>query len=157
MRGSGEMQMNKALQLLQARKESLDQIHGKGMQPLGKLFGADTFLWVDPEMPALAHTFMSFPYPIVWLAQVMEYRHVHAHIRHQHPDFLKVLLYGNSEGEVFTEEEVLRDKVHFVADFEEASSLLASWLHSEITCLVTASNAIKEEVQSTLEQLKTGK
>lgn len=53
--------------LLEVRKEALEQaIHGS-IRPHGKLWGMDVFSWENPTAEMIASTIHSFPFPVVWL------------------------------------------------------------------------------------------
>lgn len=42
------------------------------LQPKGKLFGMDVFLWVFPGEKELASTIQSFPFPVLWIGNATE-------------------------------------------------------------------------------------
>ena len=42
------------------------------LQPKGKLFGMDVFLWVFPGEKELASTINSFPFPVLWIGNATE-------------------------------------------------------------------------------------
>lgn len=54
-------------QLLQARKEALEQMKFGSMRAHGKLWGMDVFSWPNPELDQLAHTVHSFPFQVIWI------------------------------------------------------------------------------------------
>lgn len=65
------MELNKVdlqSQLLQARKESLENAEKLSLRPLGKLWGMDVFTWYNPPVEELASTMTTFPFPVYWLA-----------------------------------------------------------------------------------------
>lgn len=53
--------------LLEARKEALNQVANGSIRPHGKLWGMDVFSWENPNVETIASTIHSFPFPIVWL------------------------------------------------------------------------------------------
>lgn len=57
----------KKINLLDARKEALEQAKYGSIRPHGKLWGMDVFSWVNPEMEVLISTFHSFPFPVVFI------------------------------------------------------------------------------------------
>ena len=58
--------------ILQARKEGLLQAGDSTMQSHGKLWGMDVFSWMNPKPAVLAATMDSFPFPIFWIASILE-------------------------------------------------------------------------------------
>ncbi len=54
-------------QLLQARRDALEQLKFGSMRSHGKLWGMDVFSWPNPEMDLLATTIHSFPFPVIWI------------------------------------------------------------------------------------------
>lgn len=58
--------------ILQARKEGLLQTGDSTMQSHGKLWGMDVFSWMNPKPAVLAATMDSFPFPIFWIASILE-------------------------------------------------------------------------------------
>lgn len=63
-----EAHINSALQLLQARKETLDRINKVQMRPHGKILEKDLFTWFGNSIDDLIQTISSFPDPIHWIA-----------------------------------------------------------------------------------------
>jgi len=58
--------------ILQARKEGLLKAGDSTMQSHGKLWGMDVFSWMNPKPAVLAATMDSFPFPIFWIASILE-------------------------------------------------------------------------------------
>ena len=55
--------------LLRARKEGLDQWREKtSMKAHGKVFGMDTFSWLNPSTEHLVNVINSFPFSVLWLS-----------------------------------------------------------------------------------------
>ncbi|MFT5582069.1 MAG: hypothetical protein ACI9G9_001334 [Psychromonas sp.] len=67
-----EVNINEALQLLQARKEALDLANRTPMRAHGKVLGKDLFTWFDCSIDNLCNTLGSFPYPVFWVARSEE-------------------------------------------------------------------------------------
>lgn len=61
-------------QLLQARKESLENAEKLSLRPLGKLWGMDVFTWYNPSVEELASTISTFPFPVFWFANELQVR-----------------------------------------------------------------------------------
>lgn len=55
-------------QLLQARKQNLENQPIGSLRSHGKLWGMDVFSWYKPSMYELENTLSSFPSPICWFA-----------------------------------------------------------------------------------------
>lgn len=53
--------------LLEARKNTLEQASQGVIRPYGKLWGMDVFAWNNPQIDALIATIHAFPFPVVWL------------------------------------------------------------------------------------------
>lgn len=86
-----------ALQLLEARKEALDQFKRSNMRAHGKMLGKDLFTWFDCELESLTNTLLSFPFPVIWICrkeEVMGVQQVHLNVSsHLHT----VIVYGEKE------------------------------------------------------------
>lgn len=54
--------------LLEVRKEALNEVAYGSIRPHGKLWGMDVFSWENPHVETIAFTIHSFPFPVVWLA-----------------------------------------------------------------------------------------
>lgn len=72
MSSRNEVHINSALQLLQARKEALDRMNRSPMRPHGKVMKKDMFTWFDYQIDDLVSTFLSFPFPVHWIASKEE-------------------------------------------------------------------------------------
>jgi hypothetical protein len=60
-------------QLLQAREEGLKSLQNGVLKPHGKLLGMDVFSWLNPDVHMLMNTLHSFPFPVIWIAQKMDW------------------------------------------------------------------------------------
>lgn len=58
--------INQANQLLEARKQALEESRFGKLQAHGKLWGMDVFSWPNPNLELLATTLDSFPFQVVW-------------------------------------------------------------------------------------------
>jgi hypothetical protein len=67
------------LQLLQARERSLREQQNGLLIPHGKLLGMDVFSWVNPDIHLMINTMHSFPFPVIWIAQTMDWDKIVAH------------------------------------------------------------------------------
>ena len=76
-----ELHINSALQLLQARKDALDQINRAPMRAHGKVLGKDVFTWFDYQIDDLVSTILSFPYPVHWIAKKGDVKEVLKHTK----------------------------------------------------------------------------
>ncbi|MCO5258763.1 MAG: hypothetical protein M9916_01340 [Crocinitomicaceae bacterium] len=54
--------------LLETRKEALNQAMSESIRPHGKLWGMDVFSWSNPEIHLIAPTIHAFPFPVVLVA-----------------------------------------------------------------------------------------
>lgn len=54
-------------QLLEARRESLENAEKYSLRPLGKLWGMDVFTWCNPHVDELVSTVSTFPFPVMWM------------------------------------------------------------------------------------------
>ena len=61
-------QVKKDHNLLEVRKEALENVVNGSIRPHGKLWGMDVFSWQNPQLDAITSTIHSLPFPIVWLA-----------------------------------------------------------------------------------------
>lgn len=71
--------VDREAQLLEARREALDNAANHVLRPLGKLWGMDVFGWYNPSIGELAATLTAFPFPVYWLANektIQEMAHV---------------------------------------------------------------------------------
>lgn len=71
--------VDREAQLLEARREALENAANHVLRPLGKLWGMDVFGWYNPAVGELAATLAAFPFPVYWLANektVQEMAHV---------------------------------------------------------------------------------
>jgi hypothetical protein len=57
--------------LLDARQESLQHITKFPLQARGKLFGMDTFSWVNPSHEELINTFDALPFQLIWICNAI--------------------------------------------------------------------------------------
>lgn len=56
-------------ELLRARREGLENWKEQtSMKAHGKVFGMDTFSWVNPPMDGLVNVISSFPFAVVWMS-----------------------------------------------------------------------------------------
>jgi hypothetical protein len=53
--------------LLEARRESLQQMNSSSMRSHGKLWGMDVFSWVHPNASLVINTLHAFPFKVIWL------------------------------------------------------------------------------------------
>lgn len=53
--------------LLELRKEALEQVVHGSIRPHGKLWGMDVFSWNNPDVDAMTSTVHAFPFPVIWL------------------------------------------------------------------------------------------
>ncbi len=63
-------------QLLQARERGLKNLQEEGLKPHGKLLGMDVFSWQNPDVYLLINTMHSFPFPVIWIAQSVDWDRV---------------------------------------------------------------------------------
>lgn len=83
--------------LLEARKEALQQVVHGSIRPHGKLWGMDVFSWTNPDVEAIASTIHSFPFPIVWLAPPGLLMSVVQHDPSVTGNIHTVISYGNTQ------------------------------------------------------------
>ena len=58
---------SKEEQLIDARKEGLQNAEKTSIRPHGKLWEMDVFSWYKPNLQILANTLHAFPFPVVWI------------------------------------------------------------------------------------------
>jgi hypothetical protein len=65
-----------ALQLLEARKATLEQINRTSMKAHGKWMNKEFFSWENAHPISLGNTLIALPYPIIWIVQQEELEQV---------------------------------------------------------------------------------
>ena len=98
-----ELHINSALQLLQARKEALDQINRAPMRAHGKVLGKDVFTWFDYKIDDLVNTILSFPYPVHWIAKKGEVKQAFKHSKSLVEKFRTIAIYDSARFELSQE------------------------------------------------------
>jgi hypothetical protein len=58
--------------LLEARRESLQQMNTTSMRPHGKLWGMDVFSWIHPNPSLVINTLHAFPFRVFWLGNATD-------------------------------------------------------------------------------------
>lgn len=58
--------------LLEARRESLQQMNTTSMRPHGKLWGMDVFSWIHPNPSLVINTLHAFPFRVFWLGNASD-------------------------------------------------------------------------------------
>jgi hypothetical protein len=58
--------------LLEARNEGLKNMKESTLRPHGKLWGMDVFSWYQPNVHVLSNTLHAFPFPIIWIGNVLD-------------------------------------------------------------------------------------
>jgi hypothetical protein len=58
--------------LLEARRESLQQMNTTSMRPHGKLLGMDVFSWIHPNPSLVINTLHAFPFKVFWLGNAVD-------------------------------------------------------------------------------------
>lgn len=108
--------------LLEARKESLKNLHSTSMRSHGKFWGMDVFSWVNPNPGLIANTIHSFPFPVIWVGNAL--------------DIMDTL----------TEEEMILGNLHSIIAFDSnVFTLKDSWLNGVNNCAGT--NSVEDAFQ----------
>ena len=68
--------INQIDQLLQARKNQLENPSVGSLRSHGKLWGMDVFSWFKPNLIELENTISSFPFPVCWYANERDVLHL---------------------------------------------------------------------------------
>jgi hypothetical protein len=58
--------------LLEARRESLQQMNTTSMRPHGKLWGMDVFSWIHPNPSLVINTLHAFPFKVFWIGNASD-------------------------------------------------------------------------------------
>lgn len=146
-------EINKALQLLEARKEALVQKSQTTMKPFGKIRGADTFTWHHVPPKALAQTLLNLPFPIVWITTVQDLVEVNEHLRKETPAFKSIVCHGQPTHEVDINEDLY--PVTYVSDISEGLAEVAHLLNKNSVLLVTGMHDEEQRHREVLNQFKT--
>jgi hypothetical protein len=62
-------QVATTINLVDARKDALEQAKNGSIRPHGKLWGMDVFSWNNPDMTACVSTIHAFPFPVLLIGQ----------------------------------------------------------------------------------------
>lgn len=82
--------------IVHGEKSNVKPTH-TSLQPKGKLFGMDVFLWVFPGERELASTLNSFPFPVLWIGNATEISSVVAEQPDIRERIQKVIVLGNEK------------------------------------------------------------
>ena len=125
--------------LVEARKESLKQMHKTSIRPHGKLWGMDVFSWYQPNAELVVNTIHTFPFPVVWVGNSSDIKGTIA-LDHSICSHLNALLFHDSAKISLSVEEWLKTKtVASVSNLEDALRLLNSFKQKNTVLLFTAS------------------
>lgn len=134
-------------QLLQARKEALEQLKFGSMRAHGKLWGMDVFSWPNPELDQLAHTVHSFPFQVIWIGS----GELILDSLKQHPEIvgnLKTVMAHNTPGMAVRDQELIAiPEVVGMQSVEDALEMLRGVQATRTILLLTADGAEWERTQ----------
>lgn len=113
-----KVKLNVEETLLEARRESLQQIHTNSMRSHGKLWGMDVFSWSNPNSEIIANTLRSFPFPVIWIGN------------------------GSDIVSALNEEELVANNLHAIISYDtNVFNFKESWLSKIPNCAGTQSVA----------------
>ncbi len=146
-------EINKALQMMQARQEALQQRVQTTMKPIGKIGGSDAFTWYQAPTPALMNTLLNFPFPIVWITRQRDLAEMNDLLRKKTPDFKSILCYGER---TFEMEELNEDlfEIHYLDDLNSALSHVVPLLDKNCVLLITGDEQDERHYQKLIEAFK---
>ena len=138
--------------LLAARNEGLQNMKEATLRPHGKLWGMDVFSWYQPNVHILANTLHAFPFPVVWIGNVLD---IFSTIK-EDPKVcvqLNTIISFDEPRFILPSTELTKIKnVAGVNSIEDAFRLLKSFKKKNAVLLFSASGEDWKESKSTFEE-----
>ena len=146
-------EINKALQMMEARQEALQSRLQTTMKPYGKICGADTFMWYRAPTHALMNTLLNFPFPIVWLTKQKDLAELNHQLRKETPEFISIICYGETS---VNKDDLNEDlfELKYLDDFDAALSHVIPLLDKNCVLLITGDEQEEQHHRHLLEKVK---
>ena len=139
METGNESQINSALQLLQARKETLNRINKVQMRPHGKIMEKDLFTWFGNSIDDLIQTISTFPSPIHWVANKSEVLEVLEEKEELLSKLGSIIVYDSTQFSI-PEKWVGKLPTHFAVSTMEAALILSVSLPRQKSVMLITGN-----------------